>query len=421
MKQFSKATALALLLSISGSVVSTAVLAEPDYAKIEERKKAKTKIMGERVGKKVVKAFELYNEDKIDEAIALLRDIEASDDYDKATVDRYLGQLLAQKEQMSDAAKYIAQAIKPEALNFKDQADTMKLYGDLLMGLERYDEAIKAYNAWMDYSGDQDPKVFALVAQAYFQLKNYNSVVKNADKAIELSKEKPVKDFYQLKVGAYFELKQYKNLVEVAETMVKVFPTDAKVWTNLGRFYMQTEEFQKGLTVMQVAYNKGYIETETDYKVLASYYSLVDIPWKAAKYYEQFINEGKVKRTKPNVSALASYYHAAKHIKEAAKYYEEAAKFDNDSELYRRAGALLVELQSYPAAIERLNKALELGSTKKGSIYSSLAEAYLYQDKYKQAYEAILKAQDDPSTVKFAKSWAGFIKDKARRKGVSLK
>jgi tetratricopeptide (TPR) repeat protein len=376
--------------------------------------------MGERVGKKVIKAFELYNEDKVEEAIAMLREIEASDPYDKATVDRYLGQLLAQKEQMVEALKYTESAAKLDALNFKDQADTMKLYGDLLTGQERFQDAIKAYGAWMDFTGEEDAKVYALIANANFQLKNYKEVVSNADKAIAMSKEKPVKDYYQLKVGAYYELKQYKNLVAVAETMVKVFPADLKVWTNLGRFYMQTEEFDKGLTVMQVAYNKGYIESETDHKVLATYYSLNDIPWKAATYYDKFIADGKVQRTKQNVSALASYYHAAKHIKEAAKWYEEAAKFDNDADLYRRAGSLLVELQSFPAAIERLNKALELGSTKKGSIYSSLAEAYLYQEKYKQAYQAILKAQDDPSTAKFAKSWASFIKEKAQRKGVSL-
>ena len=68
----------------------------------------------------------------------------------------------------------------------------------------------------------------------------------------------------------------------------------------------------------------------------------------------------------------------------------------------------------------RLNKALELGTDKKGNTYTDLAEAYFYQDKFKQAYSAILKAQEDPRTRKFAKSWSGFIKDKAQRRGVSL-
>ena len=52
MRNFSKVTALAILMSVSGASLTAPVLAAPDYAKIEERKKAKTKIMGERTGKK---------------------------------------------------------------------------------------------------------------------------------------------------------------------------------------------------------------------------------------------------------------------------------------------------------------------------------------------------------------------------------
>ena len=54
MKQLHKATALALLMTLTG-VCGNAVAA-PDPAKIEARKKAKTKIMGERTGKNTATA-----------------------------------------------------------------------------------------------------------------------------------------------------------------------------------------------------------------------------------------------------------------------------------------------------------------------------------------------------------------------------
>ena len=40
MRNFSKVTALAILMSVSGASLTAPVLAAPDYAKIEERKKA---------------------------------------------------------------------------------------------------------------------------------------------------------------------------------------------------------------------------------------------------------------------------------------------------------------------------------------------------------------------------------------------
>ena len=417
MKQLHKATALALLMTITG-VCGNAVAA-PDPAKIEARKKAKTKIMGERTGKKVVKAFELYNNDQLDEAIALLSELDPSNDFDKATVNRYLGNLYAQKEEYTKAIGFIVEAIKPDVLNFKDQGDLYKLLGDLYMGQQKYTDAIKTYNDWMDFTGEQDSKVYARIAQANWELKQYTKVLEPADKAIALEKE-PNKSFYMLKIGAYFELKQFKNAVKVAETLVKLFPDDGKNWTQLGSFYMQTENFSKGQTVMEVAYEKGYFEKENHYKILSSYYSLNDIPYKAAIVMEKALKAEKIERTKQNVTAVASYFHQSKHLKTAAKYYEEAAKFDDDAELYRKAGSLLLTEQKYSAAVERLNKALELGTDKKGTTYSDLAEAYLYQEKYKQAYRAIVKAQEDKRTRKFARGWATFIKDKAQRKGISL-
>ena len=41
MRNLSKVTALAVLMSLSGAVITAPVLAAPDYAKIEERKKSK--------------------------------------------------------------------------------------------------------------------------------------------------------------------------------------------------------------------------------------------------------------------------------------------------------------------------------------------------------------------------------------------
>ncbi|BED89552.1 hypothetical protein PspMM1_20200 [Pseudoalteromonas sp. MM1] len=419
MRNLSKVTALAILMSVSGAAITAPVLAAPDYAKIEERKKAKTKIMGERTGKKVIKAFDLYNEDKVDEAIALLKEIDASNDFDKATVNRYLGSMYAQKEKYDEAIKYSRQAVAPDILNFADHEQTLKLLGDLYAGTEKFQEAKKAYTAWMDFTGEEDPKVYTRIAQANYQLGQFRDVFEPADKAISLQKE-PNKAPYQLKLGSYFELKDYSNMVKIGEEIVRVWPDDKKAWVSLGKYYLQTEDYSKGLATMEVAFKNGYFEAEVDYKVLSNFYSLNEIPFKAAKTLENAIKEDKVKRTKQNVNAIASNYHRSKDIEKAAKYYEEAAKFDDDAELYRKAGSLLLQSENFSAAVVRLNKALELGSDKKGTIYSDLAEAYYYQAKYKQAYAAITKAMDDPRTRKFAKGWSTFIKDKAARNGVKI-
>ena len=163
----------------------------------------------------------MYNEEKLDEAIALLKEIDPSDEFDKATVDRYLGQMYAQKEQYKLAIKHVAAAVKPDVLNFADQSQGLKLLGDMYAGTEQYAKAKDAYYAWMDFTGEEDDKVYTRIAQANYELKQFNDVLPAANKAIKLAEE-PSKASYQLKLAAYFELKQYKNMVEVAEEIVRV-------------------------------------------------------------------------------------------------------------------------------------------------------------------------------------------------------
>ncbi|TLX50653.1 hypothetical protein CWC31_10710 [Pseudoalteromonas ruthenica] len=421
MKNLSKVTALALLISLSGSVVSTSVFAAPNYEEIEKRKNAKTKVMSERTGKKVMKAFEFVDAEDFNGAIAVLKELDPSDEFDRATIDRYLGQLYAQVDNYQLAIKYTQDAIKPDELNFNDQEQAMKLLGDLLANIKKYKEAKQAYIDWMDFTGEEDPTVYTRIAQASYELGQFKDVVEPAERAIELNaKKEPKKAPFQLLMAAHYEAKEFDKAVKILERMVKTWPTDGKAWVNLGKFYMQVEDYEKGLTTMDIAYDSGFFESETDYKVLAQLYSFVGVPYKAGFHMEKAIADGKVKRIKQNVTAMASYFHNAKNIKTAAKYYEEAAEFDNDAELFRKAGALRLQEEQFDKAVVLLKRALDEGSDKKGTIYSDLAEAYLQQEKYKQAYAAITKAAEDPSTRKFARSWKTFIKDKAQRNGVSL-
>ena len=51
---------------------------------------------------------------------------------------------------------------------------------------------------------------------------------------------------------------------------------------------------------MEVAYKNGYFENEVEYKVLANFYSLNEIPYKAALTLEKGVKE-EVQRTKQNI------------------------------------------------------------------------------------------------------------------------
>jgi len=124
--KFSKLTSALLMaaaVGIAAAPLSSAVAA-PDMAKIAERKAKKSQAVGEKAGKAIAKAYELYNAGDVKGAIALLEPVQPTADFDKAYVWKFLGQMLLDKDQ-SRALSLLEKAAKLDVLSFNDQRDLL--------------------------------------------------------------------------------------------------------------------------------------------------------------------------------------------------------------------------------------------------------------------------------------------------------
>ena len=422
-------------LTTSLVVVASLLVAQAPFAnyaeaagaeKVEKKKKRKTQLVGPRVGKKVQKAFELFtgdddNPSDIKGALVVLMDINASKAYDKAYVARMIGvmyAMLGDNEQKT--IDYLKIAVEPDILNEGDQSESLKLLGDMQMQTQDYNGALKAYYAWMDFSGESDGQTYIKIANAYYSLKQMDKVIAPADKAIAAFGDKHNQNPYILKLQSYYERKQYKNAVKVLETVIQIFPENKQWWSQLPMFYLLVEDYDKAAQTLDLAYKLGHLTKEGQIKTLASLYSQAEAPYKAAMLLEKHIASGLIKRDDKNIATLANAWHSAQHIDKAAGYYGELAKMTSNAKHYRKQGMLLKQDEQFAKAIVALDKALELGVSNQGRIHMSIAESYFYLEKYKKAYAAIQKAMKDPSARKSAKGWKSFIVDTARRKNVTI-
>jgi tetratricopeptide (TPR) repeat protein len=386
----------------------------------EEKQKRKVYLPGPTVGKKVGKAFEAYSADDIDGALAILTDITAKKDYDKAFVNYFTGQMYAMKGDAKKAISFLEKAVAPDILNESDHGNTLKLLADLQMQEKQYKLAIKNYHAWMDFTGKEDGGVWTRIANAYYETKQLAKVIAPADKAIAAYGDKQNQNPYVLKVTSFYERKMYKEAVKVLEIVVQLFPEKKQWWTQLGQFYALIENYPKALATLDLAYKQGYLEKESEFRLLANLFQQSDVPYIAASIYEKHIDSGEMKRDDKNIASLANAWHAAQHIDKAAKYYGELAKITGDAKHYNKQGSLLKQDEQYKKAVKALNKAIELGIKDKGRTYMSIAEAHFYLGEYKQAYKAFKNAEKDPKTRKYAKSWLSHTRDTAKRKGKSI-
>jgi tetratricopeptide (TPR) repeat protein len=415
---------VALSLAISGVLYTEVAQAKVPADKLEEVKKRTKarggKAPGPRVGKKVVKAFDLYSEDLVNEAIEVLLEVNSSHTFDRAYVDRFIGNMYAGIEGKSkEAFKYLERAYKADILSFGDHGGTIKLLADLSLQEKRYKDAIKYYKEYLEFSLDQDDQVYLRIANAHYELKEYSKVKEPAEKAIKFA-SKPNQNPYIMVMASYYERKMYKDATKWVEILVKNFPEEKKWWPQLGMFYMLTEQYEKGLSAMELAYKQGYLDKESQIKQLAQLYSTNGVPYKAAVTLEKHMKEGLVKKTKDSVSIMANVFHSAKELNKASKYYGEAAQLGADADLYRRQGNLFMAQEKFNEAIKSFEKSIDLKVKRKGVVYMGIAEANFYLQNWKEAYTAIKLAEKDKSTAKSARSWKAYIKDTARRKGTVL-
>ena len=401
-------------IALPAAAQSSAPVVCPGY------EKGTTNLVGERVGKKVQKAFEAYNEDLIDDAITILSEIEPKEDFDKAYVNRFLGNIMATKDGMGPKAlELLVSSVETKVLNDLEHSQTLKLVADLSLQEKEYEQAVEYYQAYLDFTCKEDPEVYTRMANAFYELKQYDKLIDPANKAIALYEE-PNKNPYVLKLSSYYERKMYKETVGVAEDIVNTFPEEGKWWVQLGQFYLMIEDYKKSLATLEIAYNQGFLEKPNLLKMLSQLYATNNMPYRSAKVLAENIANGKIEKTADNLASVANSYHQAMEYETAAQYYQQAAEMSSDPEFYRKQGVLLLVAEDYKGAITALSKALERGVEDPGKVHFSLMEANFYAGDFKQAYEHIKEAKKDKTLRRNANAWEPYIKQKAKNRGINI-
>lgn len=399
----------------------------PSAEEVQERKdNRRSEAVSERVGRVLMTAFELYEEEDIDGALAELGEASPRSDYDRAYLARFRGNLLAASDRAEEALELIQTAVDLDILSFKDHAAAIKLLADLNIQEGNHEEALKYYQQWIQFGGEMDSEVFVRMASANMELENYDEVIPLAKAALELMDE-PNRNPYVLQVAAYYETKQIAKAIEVLEEGLNELPDQKRWWSQLGMFYLMEERSEKALATMEIAYLAGFLEEENNFRALIQMYSNELIPFKAAETMRKHVDEGDIESTARNLSISASSYHAAREFEDSAEMYSRAIEASDDRQeqerFHRRRGEALILAQSYGEAANAFSSALELvpdDSSDAGRLYMSLAEALFYDESYQDAHDAAMEAAEYSDQRRNAESWANYIKTTAERRGVDI-
>ncbi len=333
--------------------------------------------------------------------------------YGQAIVLRSLSSLYAINSQYEKASITLSKSIALNVLPETQQQQALLNLGQLYMATEQYTKAIKTLEPWLTGGSNSDAasaELNALVANAYAQLKRYHKALPYIKKAIAQSK-KPSESWYQLNLALYYELENYTSAAEILKTMVRLYSDKKQYWTQLSSVYQQLKQYKKALSVQQLAYKKGLINSEKEILDLANLFLYTGAPYKSAKLLNQELKKKNIKHNSKNWETLANSWRMAKEFELAINALETASKLDSKGSLYQQLGSIHASQEEWDKAVSSLNKAISKGGLKdKGSTYLLLGMSYFELANIKQAEKSFRQATQYSKSKKDALQWIEYIK-----------
>lgn len=361
---------------------------------------------------------ELMGEEKYEEALEDLRKLKerTKNEYETAVVFRTIAFVHIYREEYREAIPPLEKALEMGAFNEDQLKSALYNLGQLYATIGDYENVISTLERYFDKVEEPQPKAYILMAQAHVELENYRKAVPYGEKGIELAEE-PVENYYNLLLAAYNELNMLQKMSGLLEEMVTYWPDKMRYWWQLFGVYMELERDGDATAVLASAYHKGLFKEESHYKNLTRMYLLQQAPFRGAKVLIDGLEKGVVEKTKDNYRLLATAWTQAKEWDEALGAFEQAAKLDEDGELFLRMAQIQQMRANWAGVKESADNALQKGGLDEediGKAYLLRGQYHAENKQYDQALEAFRQARRYEDTQERARQWIRYIREESQ-------
>ena len=314
---------------------------------------------------------------------------------------------------------------------------------------ENYAKGIELILQWMSEVETVTAQSYSLLGQAYYQTGNFKKALSSMETAVTMAEEegyKPRENWYVIMAASIGEMKEeigekesLLRQIDIYEILVNLFPKK-QYFIQLGGGYGQLGRERDYMITLKAAYQKDFLNRESEYLALTQLLLLNQNPYWAAEVFEngqkkmitivdEKTEEEKivpvVKDTEKNLKLLADAWRMAQEIDRAIPILEKAAKMSKDGESYVLLGNLYLSEDRLEEAAGAINKGLEKGKIKKLSpVYLTLGQVYFELQEFDNAKKNFrIAARDKDKKIKQqANNWIKYTEnEEIRVKNLALR
>ncbi len=369
----------------------------------------------------LTKAQELTEGGKYSEALQALEKLKGNtkmNSYAKSQMWNFYAFIYANQENYKSAIssykKLIAEPDAPAGLKQTAKYTIAQLY----FQLEDYKSVISFMEEWLKEVGKPTPTAHIMLAQAYYQDKRYDPALKNLLRAIDLEKKagKPIQEnWLRTKAAIYFEKKDVKNTLKTYEELLALFPKVSYL-RQIAGLNGEVGDERKRLTTYDALYLNGNLANESEILNLGYMYLGQEIPYKAGQIIETGMSKGVIKGSSKNTETLANAWAQANEHKKAIPALQKAAELSDKGLLWARLAGVHFDAGNFDEAASAAKKADAKGGLKNRAANQMLMGMALFNEKkFEGALQAFRQAKQAKRSFTDARKWETYTLSELER------
>ena len=332
-------------------------------------------------------------------------------------VDRY-DQAIIAYEQVLAQGDQISEGMETQVINSLAQ---------LHYSEENFNEALRYMQLWLDQADNPSPEPHIFMAQIYYRMDDFPKSIIHVEKAINIAQERGTEvkeNWWGLLKYLYFEEDNWAKVLDILEILVRDFPK-REYWVQLGQVYGQEGYESKQVYAYEAAHVAGYLDRESDMRNYAGLLMQSTVPYRAAKWLQEAMDEGIVKDTSENLQSLGQAYQMAQEVDSAIPVFEKAGTKSDDGKILARLATLYLEKDEYKKCTDSAESALEKGGLRKPYSTEVIHGMCLFnRDRLTQARRVFVEARanarraKDRSVERMCSRWVTHIDSQKKRRAV---
>ena len=382
-----------------------------------ERETRRTPALRSRVYEQLSRAQTVADGGDIVGALAILDEVKdkssSLNSYELAMMYNFYGFIYYAEEDFDKTIASFKEAVNQSPIPVGFEQTALYSLAQLSMAQSNYDDVIAYLERWESLNkGVIPPKNYILKAQALYQNKSYQEAAKYIEEAIvnhENNGYLPDENWLVLQRAIYFEMQRPEKVKDIIIKLIRLYD-QPKYWIQLAGMYGELEQEKKQFATMEIAYQRGFIDSASDTFNLAQLYYYHGVPYKGARLMEQALKSGLLKENLRNLKFLGQSWQLAKEDAKAVPVMEKAAILSEDGQLDAQLALLYYNLDDFDKSINSAKLAIEKGKLDRpGDTYMVLGLSYFSKRDFVAALEQLSKAEDFSSSRAAARQWRGYV------------